>query len=56
MAGLEIAAAAAAETRGEEPVVERESRALVRGGMAAKPKRKEERGGADGKVVGAGFI
>jgi hypothetical protein len=34
-AGLEIAAAAAAETRVEEPVVERERRVFVRGGMAA---------------------
>jgi hypothetical protein len=34
-AGLEIAEAAAAETRVEEPVVERARRVLVRGGMAA---------------------
>jgi len=51
-AGLEIAAAAAAETRVDEPVVERESRALVRGGMAAEPKGSEEEGEGGGRMAG----
>ena len=43
--GLEIAAAAAAEMRVEELVVERERRELVMGGMAATQPRVEEREG-----------